>query len=86
MFYHQLLDKMPKGIQGMINLNSNNEQHTFFAITYDNSVLSLFDHYHKFTVDDLIAQHELQDEEPLPEFDPTTNLETEASQQLRFEA
>ena len=23
MFYHQLLDKMPKGIQGMINLNSN---------------------------------------------------------------
>ena len=24
MFYHQLLDKIPKGIQGMINLNSNN--------------------------------------------------------------
>ena len=24
MLYHQLLDKMPKGIQGMINLNSNN--------------------------------------------------------------
>ena len=24
MFYHQLLDKMPKEIQGMINLNSNN--------------------------------------------------------------
>ena len=23
LIYHQLLDKMPKGIQGMINLNSN---------------------------------------------------------------
>ena len=37
-------------------------------------------------VEDVITHHELQTEEPLPELDPTTNLETEASLQLRFEA
>ena len=29
LFYHQLLDKMPKGIQGMINLNSNKNVHVY---------------------------------------------------------
>ena len=72
-----------KQLQKKVRLHG---QQTFFAITYENSVLSLFEHYHKFTVEDVIAHHELRTEEPAPEFDPTTNLETEESKQLRFKA
>ena len=60
-------------------------QQTFYAIPLNNNVVSLFDNYHKFTVDEVIAQHEYRCEEPEPELDPTTNLETEESEQLRFE-
>ena len=33
-------------------------QQTFYAIEYEGEVLSLFDHYHKVTVEEVIAQHE----------------------------
>ena len=48
--------------------------------------MSLFDHYHKVTVEELIEQHELRCEEPDSEVDPNTGIETETSKQLRFEA
>ena len=50
-----------------------------------NQVLSLFKHYHKFTVEDMIARHEFQYEEPDPEIDLIINQETAASIQLYFE-
>ena len=61
-------------------------QQSFFTITYQDQVLSLFDHYHKFTVEEVIEQFELRCEEPTPEIDPDTQQETEMSAQLRFQA
>ena len=61
-------------------------QQSFFTITYQGQVLSLFDHYHKLTVEDVIDQYELRCDEPDPIVDPTTQVETDASKQLRFEA
>ena len=55
-------------------------------MVYQGEVLSLFDHYHKFTVEEVIDQHELRCNEPEPDLDPVTNLETETSKQLRFES
>ena len=72
-----------KQLQKKVTLHG---QQTFYAIMYQNQVLSLFDHYHKFTVEDIIAHHEFRCEEPDPEIDPTTNQETAASIQLRFES
>ena len=72
-----------KQLQKKVTLHG---QQTFYAIMYQNQVLSLFEHYHKFTVEDVIAHHEFQSEEPDPEFNPTTNQETAASIQLRFES
>ena len=60
-------------------------QQTFYAAFYQDEVLSLFDHCHKFTVEEIIAQFELRCEEPDPDFDPDTGDETETSKQLRFE-
>ena len=60
-------------------------QQTFYAITYQDKVVLLFEYYHKFTVKDVIAHHEFRCEEPDPEVDPITNLETEESIQLRLE-
>ena len=54
-------------------------QQTFHTITYKNTVLSLFENYHKFTAEDVIIHHEFCTEEPLPEIDPVTNLETQPS-------
>ena len=61
-------------------------QQTFYAAFYQNEVVSLFEHYHKFTVEEIIDQYELRCEEPVPEVDPDTGNETEESRQLRFEA
>ena len=61
-------------------------QQTFYVMMYQEQIVSLFEHYHKFTVEDVIAHHEFRCEEPDPEIDPDTNLETEESQQLRFES
>lgn len=61
-------------------------QQSFYAGFYQSDVLSLFEHYHKFTVEEIIAQFELRCEEPAPLMDPTTGIETETSKQLRFEA
>lgn len=60
-------------------------QQSFYAIAYNGEILSLFDHYHKFTVEEVIDQHELRCNEPNPDLDPETNLETDISKQLRFE-
>ena len=60
-------------------------QQTFYAAFYQDEVLSLFDHYHKFTVEEIIAQFELRCEEPDLDLDPDTDIETETSKQLRFE-
>ena len=51
---------------------------------YQNQVLLLFEHYHKFIVEDVIGHHEFRCEEPDPEIDPTTNQETAALIQLHF--
>ena len=61
-------------------------QQSVFTITFQDQVLSLFDHYHKFTVEEVIEQLELRCEEPAPEIDPDTQHEIEMSVQLRFEA
>ena len=61
-------------------------QQTFYAISQDMTVLNLLDHHHKFTVEEVIEQYEVRCEEPTPELDPMTGLETETSKQLRFEA
>jgi len=61
-------------------------QQTFYSVMYQSELLSLFDHYHKFTVEEVISQHEYRCDEPVPDIDPNTNLETPESQQLRFEA
>jgi len=61
-------------------------QQSFYAAFFQNEVLSLFEHYHKFTVEEIISQFELRCEEPDPEVDATTGIETETSKQLRFEA
>ena len=47
-------------------------------------MLLLFEHYHKFIVEDVIGHHEFRCEEPDPEIDPTTNQETAALIQLHF--
>ena len=59
---------------------------SFFTITYQDQVLNIIDHYHKFTVEEVIEQFELRCEEPAPELDPDTQQETEMSAQLQFEA
>ena len=56
-------------------------QQSVFTITFQDQVLSLFDHYHKFTVEEVIEQFELRCEEPTPEIDPDTQQETEMSMQ-----
>ena len=61
-------------------------QQSLYTITYQDQVVSLFDHHHKFTVEEVIEQYKLRCDEPAPELDPDTNLETETSTQLRFEA
>ena len=60
-------------------------QQTFYAAFYQDEVLSLFEHYHKFTVEETIEQHELWCKEPDPKLDPNTGVETDTSKQLRFE-
>ena len=57
-----------------------------FTITYQDQVLSLFDHYHKFTVEEVIEKFELRCDEPAPEIVPDTQQDTEMSAQLRFGA
>ena len=52
---------------------------------YQDQVPSLFEHYHKFTVEDVIAHHKFRCDEPDPEIDLIINLETEESIQLCFE-
>ena len=49
-------------------------------------MVSLFEHYHKFTAEEIIDQYKLRCEEPVPDVDPVTGNETEESRQLRFEA
>ena len=61
-------------------------QQSFYAAFYQDEVFSLFEHYHKFTVEEIIEQVELRSEEPDPDLDPDTGQETETSKQLRFEA
>lgn len=61
-------------------------QQSFYAAFSQSQVLSLFDHYHKFTVEDIIDQYELRCDEPPPDLDPITGIETETSRQLRFES
>ena len=61
-------------------------QQTFYAAFYQNEVVSLFEHYHKFTVEEIIDQYELRCSEPPPELDPTTGDEIEESRQLQFES
>jgi len=61
-------------------------QQSFYAIFQDNKVLNLLDHHHKFTVEEVIDQYKLRCEEPAPELDPDTGVETEESKQLRFES
>lgn len=61
-------------------------QQSFYSLIYKGDVLSLFDHYHKFTVEEVIDQHELRCNEPDPKLDPITNVETGTSKQLRFKA
>ena len=82
------LNEMDKGnfikqLQKKVRLHG---QQIFYVIMYQEQVVSLFEHYHKFTFEDVIAHHEFRCEEPDPEIDPDTNLETEESQQLRFES
>ena len=52
----------------------------------DNELLSLFDNFHKFTVEEVISQQEYRCDEPAPDIDPNTKQETPESVQLRFEA
>ena len=61
-------------------------QQSLYTITYQDQVVNLFDHHHKFTVEEVIEQYELRCNEPSPKLDHNTNLETETSVQLRFEA
>ena len=61
-------------------------QQTFYAVFLQDEVLSLFDHYHKFTVEEIIAQYELCCNKPEHDINPVTGQETETSRQLRFEA
>ena len=61
-------------------------QQSFYATFYQGKILSLFDHNHKFIAKEVIDQHELRSNEPKPELEPTTNIETETSIQSRFEA
>ena len=61
-------------------------QQTFYTAFYQNEVVSLFEHYHKFTVEEIIDQYELRCIEPPPELDPITGNETDESRQLRFES
>ena len=62
------------------------QQSFYAALSADTQVVSLFEHYHKFTVEDIIDQCELRSEEPNPDLDPNTGDETETSKQLRFES
>ena len=61
-------------------------QQSLYTITYQDQVVNLLDHHHKFIVEEVIKQYELWCDEPAPELDPDINLETETSVQLRFEA
>ena len=45
----------------------------------------LSDHYHKFTVEDIVAQFELYCEELILQLDPTTGVKIDTSIQSRFE-
>ena len=47
-------------------------QQMFYAVFLQDEVLSLFNHYHKFTVEEIIAQYELQCDEPEHDIDPVT--------------
>ena len=49
-----------KQLQKKVRLHG---QQTFYAITYQDQVVSIFEHYHKFTVEDVIAHHEFRCEE-----------------------
>ena len=57
-------------------------QQSFYAALSNTRVISLFENYHKFTVEDIIDQFELRCEEPAPDIDPDTGAETEMSKQL----
>ena len=72
-----------KQLQKKVRLHG---QQSFYAIMYQAEVLSLFDHYHKFTVEEVIDQHEYRSTEPDPVIDPDTLTETDESKQLRFES
>ena len=47
-------------------------------------MLSLFEYCHKFTVEEVIAQHEIRRDEPVPELNPATSLKTYESEQQKF--
>ena len=60
-------------------------QQSFYAMTYGQAVVPLFDNYHKFTVEEVIEQHKDRCEEPSPDFD-ANGVETKDSESLRFVA
>ena len=60
-------------------------QQSFYAMTYGQAVVPLFDNYHKFTVEEVIEQHKDRCEELCPDFD-TNGVETKDSESLRFVA
>ena len=72
-----------KQLQKKVRLHG---QQSFYSIMYQTEVITLFDNYHKFTVEEVIDQHEYRCDEPQPVLDTNTNLETEESKQLRFES
>jgi len=61
-------------------------QQSLYAVSLNDEVINLLDHHHQFTVEEVIDQYELRCEEPAPDFDPDTGLETDLSKQLRFES
>ena len=51
-------------------------EQSLYTVKYQSKVLSLFDHNHKFTVEEVIAYHEHCCSKPDPVIDPTFNTET----------
>lgn len=61
-------------------------QQSSYSVFSDAEVISLFDNYHKFSVEEVIDQYELRCEEPPPDLHPITGDETDESKQLCFES
>ncbi len=72
-----------KHLEKKVQLHS---QQTFYSALYQDDILSLFDHYHKFTIEEIIEQFEIRCDEPPPQLDLDTGIETETSRQLQFES